>query len=122
MAAGANETAAKIDELKELAPDWDSYGADAPRLSAREDAKRLVYDLARTLGRQFVPPVVGPTPDGGVVLIWRRAGRPKLEVFISPYEPPHYAVLQDRRLVDKGPLKEPAAILPILIRHYAAAL
>ena len=119
MSSAASDTVAKINQLKELGPEWDSYSAGGIGLSALENAKSLVYELARALGSQFVPPVVGPTPDGGVVLIWRRgAGRPKLEVFLPVYEAPHYAVLQDRRLIESGLLNGPAGIQHI--QHYAA--
>jgi hypothetical protein len=105
----ASEAVTAIDKLKELQPDWDSYGAGAPHLSPRERAKGFVYAVVRELGPEYARPRVGPTPDGGVVLIWRKQGRRKVEVFFSP-EGNRFAVMQDRKLLANGPLTSPTPI------------
>jgi len=96
-----------IDKLKELQPDWDSYGAGAPNLMALEQAKNFVYDIARSLGPEYVSPIVGPTSDGGVALIWRKRGQPKIEAFFSPEQGNRFVVLRDRKLLDKGTISNP---------------
>jgi hypothetical protein len=99
----AAEAVTAIDKLKELQPNWDSYGAGAPDLHAREQAKGFVYAVAEKLGPEYAHPRVGPTADGGVALIWRRPGHPKVEVFFAP-DGPRFAVMHARKLLDKGPV------------------
>jgi hypothetical protein len=105
--SSAFETALAIDKLKELRPDWDSYGAGEIMLSAREQAKRFIEHVERTLGAQFADPIVGPTADGGVVLIWRhKPGLPKVEAFFSPVGDQRYVVLRERTVLAQGPIKD----------------
>ena len=102
-----SETLVAIDKLKELEPDWDSYGAGEIALSAREEAKRFIALVEQTLGAAYANPLVGPTADGGVALIWRqRAGQPKVEAFFSP-EGNRYVVIHGPKIVDQGPIKGP---------------
>ena len=100
-----SETLLAIDRLKELQPDWDSYGAGEIALSAREQAKRFITLVGTTLGAAYARPIVGPTVDGGVALIWRQgAGQPKVEAFFSP-EANRYVVIHGRGIVDRGSIE-----------------
>ena len=102
-----SETLVAIDKLKELEPDWDSYGAGAIALSAREQAKRFITLVEHTLGAAYAKPLVGPTAEGGVALIWRQeTGQPKVEAFFSP-EGNRYVVIHRGKIVDQGPIKDP---------------
>ena len=103
-----SETLLAIDKLKELPPDWDSYGAGEIAMSAREEAKRFITLVERTFGTAYANPLVGPTADGGVVLIWRqRPGLPEVEAFFSPEGNHRYVVLHEQSVVAQGPIKDP---------------
>jgi hypothetical protein len=113
---GVSETSTAIDKLKDLPPDWDSYGGGEIMVAAREHAKRFVEDVVHSLGAQFAHPMVGPTVDGGVVLIWRqKAGLPKAEAFFSPVGVGRYVVLVGRTVLEQGPIKDAG----FLKRHIA---
>jgi hypothetical protein len=106
-AFSVSETSDAIDRLKDLRQDWDSYGAGEIMVSARERAKRFVEDVAQSLGPRFTRPTVGPTADGGVVLIWRqKAGLPKAEAFFSPTGAGRYVVVVGRTVLEQGPIKD----------------
>jgi hypothetical protein len=105
----AAEAVTAIDKLKDLQPSWDSYGASAPDLHAREQAKSFVYVVAEKLGPEYAHPRVGPMADGGVALIWRKPGHPKVEVFFA-HDGPRFAVMYERKLLAKGPLTSPTII------------
>lgn len=97
-----------IDKLKELQPDWDSYGAGEIALSAREQAKRFIALVEQALGPAYANPLVGPTADGGVVLIWRQQpSLPEVSAFFSPEGNHRYVVLHERSLVAQGPIGDP---------------
>ena len=59
-----------IGELEKLQSGWDSYGAIKIEDAARANAVAFVTMLLPRLDAPVPPPVVGPTPDGGVVLRW----------------------------------------------------
>jgi hypothetical protein len=104
---GRSEAFNAIDRLKELQPDWDSYGACEITLSAREQAKRFIALVERALGARYANPLVGPTADGGVVLIWRQRPGPEVEAFFAPDGSRRYVVLDGGRLVGRGPIEDP---------------
>ncbi len=71
---------AYLDALKQIAnlgnlrEGWDSYGANRIDEKARSNAVAFIAMLAPRLLPPVPPPVVGPTPDGGVVLRWEPVG------------------------------------------------
>jgi len=96
-----------IDHLKEFQPGWDSYEGDRVDLTAREHAKAFVAHAANVLGPAFWTPKVGPTPDGGVALIWRKPGLAiKAEALFSPVGD-HFIVYQRRKVLAKGAITGP---------------
>ncbi len=107
-----------IDELKELQPNWDSYGAPVIDLAAREDAKGFLHSVEKTIGPEHADPFVGPTPEGGVVLIWRTSDQRKVEVFFSS-EGARFVVLQHRKLLAKGRITPDSA--SAFIKQYVIA-
>jgi hypothetical protein len=64
----------QLNEMSELEPDWDSYGADpiAPRaIALATDLLRLVDErLSGVAFEQSRPQIVAPRADGGVQIEW----------------------------------------------------
>jgi hypothetical protein len=73
----------QLDEIVELEPGWDSYGADpiAPRsIALATDLLRLVDEkLGRVAFDQSWPQVVAPRADGGVQIEW---GTPPVQIAV----------------------------------------
>jgi hypothetical protein len=61
-----SECYCRIDELKLLGRDWDSYDAEAPNFIALSRLKRCVA-IAETLGMQ--PRTLVPSPEGGAAYV-----------------------------------------------------
>lgn len=81
------EFAAALDDLSELAPGWDSYGA----LRIDEEARREAWLWAYTRIPCGSPvPQVVPTVRGGVQLEWHEQGW-DIEVLFEPGKPPRYS-------------------------------
>ena len=87
-----------IDRLADLAEGWDSY--EAPRIDevARKVAKDCLHQVQRLLGAHYANPEVGPTPDGGVALIWRKDRGSEIDLLCSP-NGARYLVLSPHRQV-----------------------
>lgn len=68
------EVREKIDHLKTLEKDWDSYGGDPITLEALTNIEPLV---------KLEPYFVSPTPDGGLGLEWQHPTW-HLEVGVEP--------------------------------------
>ena len=60
----------QIRALETLSEGWDSYGAAAIAPEARSRACVFLTMLATHLENRVTPPVIGPTPAGGVMLRW----------------------------------------------------
>lgn len=101
---------------RDLGSDWDSYGAGPIGRWVREQAKTFLRSVAKTVGLGYAHPDVGPTAEGGLTLIWRGAGQPKVQVFSSP-EGCRFVVRQSRELIDKGSISDPAAGVTLLKQH-----
>lgn len=114
------EAFASIDALQKLEAGWDSYDADTITASARDQAKQLLRNVASVCGRQFAGPIVSPTPEGGVALIWRDKGRPKVEVFCSS-SAARYAVFEKGELIEQGPVATPASFALNVIKRYVTS-
>ena len=61
----------RLQESMRLDQGWDSYGGSPIAVSAVQDA---ISFLASTLDRDSVAPAVVPMSDGGLQLLWHRAG------------------------------------------------
>ncbi len=65
----------RLEQLAELGPDWDSYGAHAPTPDAVAAAHDLLIAvgerLGHRLGSRVMPSAVVPLADGGVQIEWR---------------------------------------------------
>ena len=61
-----------IERLSDLPEGWDSYGAPRIEEAARKRAKECLHQVRSVLGQSYWNPLVGPTPDAGVSLIWRK--------------------------------------------------
>jgi hypothetical protein len=82
----ANADIAQIEALANLEPDWDSYGAAAISPRAIALAKDLVVYAAigaASLGIESHPYYIGPVPNGGVQVEWRRDDR-EIQVEVRP--------------------------------------
>ncbi len=82
----ANADIEEIEALTLLEPDWDSYGAAAISPQAIALAKDLVVYTAigaASLRIEAHPYYIGPVPDGGVHIEWRRDGR-EIQVEVRP--------------------------------------
>jgi hypothetical protein len=75
------ETLCAIDALAELEKGWNSYGASPITPAAIARAKKFAGEVA--ISGRLWSPFVGPTPDGGVALIWEK-GELCIDVDFSP--------------------------------------
>jgi hypothetical protein len=77
----------RLDELAELGPNWDSYGADPVTQRAISAARQLLVDIVDRLGttalETALPYNIAPLNDGGIQLEWI-SSRCRYEVEISP--------------------------------------
>jgi hypothetical protein len=64
-------TRARLLELSQLEPDWDSYGALAVSHHALAATGTLVSRIVARAGVKGVPQEIMPIADGGVALEWR---------------------------------------------------
>jgi hypothetical protein len=103
-----NPVLAAIDRLAELAEGWDSY--EAPRIAevSREFARQCVNQVQRLLGPSYANPLVGPTPEAGVALVWRKDRGSEIDVLCSPSGvrylvlSPHRQVVRSEGITDFG--------------------
>ena len=115
-----SEEMAAIDRLKELQPGWDSYGADQIATSSIEEAKRIVREVQRALGPNYARPIVGPTPDSGVALIWRKKGEGEVDVLVSPTSCQSVVLSRTRDFVEKGPITDYEAFAREVIKRHVS--
>jgi hypothetical protein len=95
-----------LEELRTLKAGWDSYDADPVSAEAIDHARYCLVVAEQFLGAGYNP-VVGPTPDGGVALIWRKPGRGEVNAIFSRAGNIYVVIDQDRRVARKGPLDDP---------------
>jgi hypothetical protein len=93
---------AAIDRLSDLPEGWDSYGAPQITEAALEFAKGCVTRIQNTLGAHYATPLVGPTPEGGVMLAWRKERGAEVDVLCSPSGGARFVVLSPHRQVAGG--------------------
>jgi hypothetical protein len=79
------DTVQSVHRFRLLPRNWDTYGGLPSRLRAIRRAEAILQSVARDFSGQVhaKPYFVGPLPDGGVTLEWRRDGY-ELGVDISP--------------------------------------
>jgi len=106
-----------IDRLASVRSDWDSYGALPVAKSARTRAKRLAIALEELLGSRLPHPVVGPTVDGGIALVWRQARLPRVHISVSS-RGMKYLVLRNDTLVEQGKLSDVETFVRDVIKPY----
>jgi hypothetical protein len=115
----------KIEEMKLLQPNWDSYGADAANPRTLRDATAFLRKLTESQGLE--EPQVAPTRVGGVCALWATNGH-ELEVEFEPRDGATLVsfVFEDARdgLVMRGEfqLAETGEIVPNGLRLLAQAL
>ncbi len=93
-----NEALRAIDQLADLPEGWDSYGAPKVAQASREIAKHCMREIERLLGSHYAKPIVGPTPEGGVALIWRKERGSEIDVLCTPLGA-RYVLLSPHRQV-----------------------
>ena len=68
----------RLEELAQLDPDWDSYGACPPARAALdgalEFASRVERRFWRRVGERVLPSAISPLPSGGIELEWHNPG------------------------------------------------
>ncbi len=95
----SEEAFAAIDRLKTLQMGWDSYDADPPDPFALKYAKEFLIEIRQALGPNFANPIVGPTAESGVALVWRKKGQGEVDAFFSPAGGRYVVIGSDRNLV-----------------------
>ena len=75
-----------------------------PRIDAtsRKVAKDCLNQIRCLLGVRFANPVVGPAPDRGVALIWRKAQGSEIHLLCSPNGARYLALAPNRQVVDQS--------------------
>ena len=102
-----NPVIAARDRLADLPAGWDSY--ETPRIheASRKVAKDCLHQIRRLLGAHYAKPVVGPTRDGGVALIWRKAQGSEIDLPCSPSGARYLALAPNRQVVGQsGPFMD----------------
>ena len=82
----------RIDRLRELEPNWDSYGAKRIDLPSIDLANQLLKSLSKIEGVEC--PTVTASPDGNVGLCWD-SGERSLDVEVLPSGKFAYAYLNE---------------------------
>lgn len=78
----AGPALARLEELRQLEADWDTYGGLPPTASALAHAKALMNLAFERAGLPGVPHEIFPIADGGISLEWRY---PSLELGLNAY-------------------------------------
>ncbi len=85
-----------LEEIRQLKPDWDTYGAPSLSGDIIDLAYSVVFDIKRTaeaMGRRFPEPFIVPGPDGSIQLEWQFGDKEfELEIMMSNQQP-RYAYL-----------------------------
>ncbi len=113
-----SDTVAAIDRLKDLQPNWDSYGAPRVEDATRKSAKELLHNLVSSLGQAYADPIVGPDVDGGVELIWG-AQSTEVHARILPhkYVTNVLALADGTRVLERMDVKTAEDLIPFLAKY-----
>jgi hypothetical protein len=90
-----------IERLKDLPEGWDSYQAPRVADAARGRAKLCLRSVREHLSSSYWNPLVGPTPDGGVTLLWRKGNGPEVDILCSATGA-RYVLLSRGLIVQRG--------------------
>jgi hypothetical protein len=106
---GQNDAAEQIKNLGRLEAGWDSYEAAPISDAAMRSALHCLHEARGFFGGGYAEPIVGPTPDGGVALIWRKPGREEVNAIFSTQGAKYIIIGIDRRVTAQGPISDPGA-------------
>jgi hypothetical protein len=108
------EAFARLDELADIGPDWDSYGADPPTDLALGVARSFFLIVANRFaerwGEKALPSHIAPIPTGGILAEWS-GPKADLEIHIGPDGQLGHLVI-DRR--GSEPVYREASLTPAL--------
>lgn len=118
---GVDVTLGRIEQLTELADDWDSYGGRRPSEIAIAGARAVLTRVASyaksrpaTVGIAMVTPwAVAPGSDGSVMIEWR-FGNASLEVHCEPGGSLGYLFVQGegaQRRYEEGEIYSPLTLI-----------
>ncbi len=93
----------RIHGLHTLKAGWNSYHAGLIEKDARARAIRFVGSLPN-LGRPVPPPIVAPTPNGGVALHWDAGDREVDIIFLSRGGEYSVALRKSDEVLAEGPV------------------
>jgi len=74
----------QVQEFAHLCRGWDGHDAAPTRPEAIREALTFLSDLETVYRGLVSAPVAAPTPDGGVVFVWRRPSSEAEIVFVEP--------------------------------------
>lgn len=83
LPAWFRRTVEQMEELLTFDANWDSYGAEPVSLRAVADAIEVIAIMAGLTSARIPPPVVVPTPAGGIQLEWHQ-NQIDLEIEVNP--------------------------------------
>lgn len=104
-----------IDQLRELPPNWDSYGANPVQPESIKTAKQLLHVLAKVTGIEC--PRVGASPAGHVALSWEWQNHSReLDLEILPDGALRYSYVDETRPSHdrEGETSDPTRIAQLL--------
>lgn len=114
----------ELDELGQLAADWDSQGSPPPTKAARSLARDVLVCVAASLGNvardRVRPYAVAPMPGGAVFLEWRGKDA-DVEVHVGPEGDLGYLV-EDRRGLERTFEEGDAAPLTTIVKHITSVI
>ncbi len=97
-----SQALAAIDRLADLPEGWDSYGAPKIAEISRASAKDCLGCVQRLLSGHYWNPLVGPTPEAGVALIWRKPTGSEINVLVSPAGARYVVLSPTHQVVQRG--------------------
>ena|SRR5437660_1147917 len=107
-----------INRLESLKKGWDSYGAPPIEKASRELAKQWLNEFQAILGSTYVEPLVDPTPEAGVALVWRKKWGEELDVLISPQGARYLRLTPDQQVQSSDKITEPKAFAREILKRF----
>lgn len=107
-----------LDSLKTLQIGWDSYEAPPPDGFALKYARECLLNVAQALGPRYANPVVGPTAEAGVALVWRTKGQGSVDVLFTSSGGRYVITGSDRGFVAKGIIRDPVSFVREVLKQY----
>ena len=109
-----------IRDLAALQPGWDSYRGAPVGEEARRRALAFVTTLLTHLDAPVPPPVVGPSPDGGVVLRWVSGDHEVVIIFFGDGGEYSVAHRGCDEILEEGRVGRPESLVQNVIVRYVA--